>query len=289
MGRETVPPSFPMYVDDFASDGKVEAMTTEEVGAYFLLLLKAWREEPPGSIPNNDVVLARWARLTPDGWAECRSAVLAAFVLGADSRYHQKRMRLEFNIWRTNQKKRSEAARIAALSRWGPDDMPDGCEPHSNGNADASTGHVVVSETGKGKLSGKEGELASKVMQVFVYWQEVMKHSHSILTKKRKGKIRARLEEKFTVEQLKCAIDGCFATDFNMGRSDDGRVFDDIELICRDAEHVERFIATAGRINARPNSNTQPNPVTADIAQAAENYRGANVKQIGDSPSSKRV
>ena len=49
MSRHNDPPYFPFYPDDFASDGKVEAMTTEEVGAYTLLLCKAWREDPPGA------------------------------------------------------------------------------------------------------------------------------------------------------------------------------------------------------------------------------------------------
>ena len=71
MSRYDDPPYFPFYPDDFACDGKVEAMTTEEVGAYTLLLCKAWREDPPGSIPDDDRVRARWTRLTPDRWTEC--------------------------------------------------------------------------------------------------------------------------------------------------------------------------------------------------------------------------
>jgi uncharacterized protein YdaU (DUF1376 family) len=85
MSRHNDPPYFPFYPDDFACDGKVEAMTTEEIGAYTLLLCKAWCEDPPGSIPDDDRVLARWTRLAPDRWKECRTGVLAAFTLGTDS------------------------------------------------------------------------------------------------------------------------------------------------------------------------------------------------------------
>lgn len=108
------PPAFLFYPDDFSSDGKVEAMTTEEVGAYMLLLCKSWRESPPGSIPSDDVVLARWARLTADRWTVCRTAVLAAFTFGPDSRWHQKRLRREYDKLKASRKEKQRAANI----RW---------------------------------------------------------------------------------------------------------------------------------------------------------------------------
>jgi uncharacterized protein YdaU (DUF1376 family) len=134
-------PCFPFYVDDFSSDGKVEAMTTEEVGAYMLLLCKAWRERPPGSIPDDDRVLARWARLTPDRWRECRSAVLAAFIAGKDSRWHQKRMRKVYEKMRISAERRSAAGKAGAGRRWsksgGEREMPIASDCYSNANADA--------------------------------------------------------------------------------------------------------------------------------------------------------
>lgn len=111
------PPAFLFYPRDFSNDGKVEAMNTEEVGAYILLLCKSWREDPPGSIPDDDCVLARWARLTPDRWSVCRTSVLAAFTLGTDSRWHQKRLRREYE--RLMERKRENQK--AAKSRWHKD------------------------------------------------------------------------------------------------------------------------------------------------------------------------
>ena len=49
-------------------------MTIEEVGAYALLPCMAWRENPPGSIPDDGRVLARRKRLAPDRWKKFRSA-----------------------------------------------------------------------------------------------------------------------------------------------------------------------------------------------------------------------
>lgn len=112
------PPAFMFYPDDFASDGVVEAMTTEEVGAYTLILCKAWRENPPGTIPSDDRILARWARLSARKWANCKSAVLAAFKAGNDGRLHQRRMMAEFQALAEYKETRSKAGKQGAEKRW---------------------------------------------------------------------------------------------------------------------------------------------------------------------------
>lgn len=84
------PPYFPFYPKDFAADDAVELMSTKAVGAYILLLCKAWHQDPPASLPNDDRVLARWSRLEPDDWREVKPEVVAAFTVGSDGRLHQK-------------------------------------------------------------------------------------------------------------------------------------------------------------------------------------------------------
>lgn len=140
MAKEEHPPAFLLYAQDFVSDSKVEAMTTREVGAYFLLLCKAWYEKPVGTIPNNDRVLARWARLTPDEWAECRDAVLSPFRSCPDDRLLSPRLSSEYRKLQESKKKKSIVASEAAKRRW----MRTQCgrnanamQTHSEGNADA--------------------------------------------------------------------------------------------------------------------------------------------------------
>jgi uncharacterized protein YdaU (DUF1376 family) len=118
MPKDSSYPAFLFYPDDFASDGKVEMMNTEEVGAYILLICKAWREEPTGTLPNSDSILARWARLTPPRWMKCKANVLAAFYFAEDSRWHQKRLEIEFEKLQNKKQKRTNGARIAAQARW---------------------------------------------------------------------------------------------------------------------------------------------------------------------------
>jgi hypothetical protein len=58
------------------------------------------------------------------------------------------------------------------------------------------------------------------------------------LTEKRRRKIRARIREGYSVDDLKRAVDGMMTNPFNV----EGR-HTDVELACRDAEHVDRYMA----------------------------------------------
>jgi uncharacterized protein YdaU (DUF1376 family) len=118
MPKNNERPAFLLYPDDFTSDGKVEAMSTEEVGAYFLLLCKSWREKPVASIPDDDATLARWARLSVERWTECKPRVLAAFKFGKDSRWYQKRLKAEYDRLQQREKFKHERGKKAAQARW---------------------------------------------------------------------------------------------------------------------------------------------------------------------------
>ena len=84
---------------------------------------------------------------------------------------------------------------------------------------------------------------AGAVNRIFAYWQTISGHSKARLTAKRKRRITDRLREGYTEEELQAAIAGNKADAFHQGDNDRGTVFDDIELICRDGEHVEKFTA----------------------------------------------
>jgi len=61
-------------------------------------------------------------------------------------------------------------------------------------------------------------------------------------TSKEYRRIRDRLNEGYTVEQLCEAIDGCHKTPHNLGENDRGQKYLGLELIVRTASHVDRFI-----------------------------------------------
>lgn len=132
MARDEKPPAFLFYVDDFVSDGVVEAMTTEQVGAYVLLLCKAWREHPVGTIPMDDAVLSRWARLTGQQWNRLKPGVLRAFAEGSDGRWHQKRMKVEYSKWKATLAAKKRGGKKGALKRWHGTPIADPCHTHDS-------------------------------------------------------------------------------------------------------------------------------------------------------------
>jgi uncharacterized protein YdaU (DUF1376 family) len=107
---------FRFYPGDFIADPAVQAMTTEQVGAYMLLLCAAWQSDRPGVLPNLDPYLAGITRLG-DRWPEHREAVLRAFVVRGETLV-QKRMVLEAKAASEAMARARSGARAAANARW---------------------------------------------------------------------------------------------------------------------------------------------------------------------------
>lgn len=97
---------------------------------------------------------------------------------------------------------------------------------------------------------------AGGTLAVFAYWKATLGHPDAKLTPKRSRLLGERLRDGYTPEQLRRAIDGCRASEWHMGANDRGEVYDDLSLIMRDGDHVERFIALADRPHAPPGSES---------------------------------
>jgi hypothetical protein len=82
---------------------------------------------------------------------------------------------------------------------------------------------------------------SADVVLVFEHWRRVMSKPTAKLTKGRAARVRDRLREGYTVEQLQRAVDGCKASAFHQGQNDRGTTYNDLELICRSGEKVEQF------------------------------------------------
>lgn len=67
-------PWFPMYAGDFLGSSAAAIMTTEQVGAYFLLLLRCWDTEDC-SIPDDDQILASYSKMG-ERWLNGSSTVV---------------------------------------------------------------------------------------------------------------------------------------------------------------------------------------------------------------------
>ena len=85
--------------------------------------------------------------------------------------------------------------------------------------------------------------------RIFDYWRSVTGHPTAKLTPKRERKVRDRLVQGYTEADIRAAIDGCKASAFHQGNNEQGKRYDDLELICRDGEHLEQFVSNEGGTN----------------------------------------
>jgi len=93
-------PAMPFYTDAYLAD--TTHLTTEEHGAYLLLLFAAWRS-PGCSLRDDDAFLARVAKVTPDRWRKRLRPILAPF------------WRIQGGIW-TQKKQQSVREKLGAIS-----------------------------------------------------------------------------------------------------------------------------------------------------------------------------
>lgn len=125
-----------------------------------------------------------------------------------------------------------------------------------------------ISENGLTTLSATPTELAliaptpagkndTPAKRVFEHWRErTGRTSRTAFDGKRRRAVEARLADGYTPDDLCLAVDGCLVTPHNQGQNERGEKYDDLELICRDAAHVDRFIR---------NAKNPPRPSAPDV------------------------
>jgi uncharacterized protein YdaU (DUF1376 family) len=101
----------PFYVGDYLS--ATGRLTTEQHGAYLLILLDYWKNGPP---PNDDAVLAQIARLTLGAWRKAKPALIGYFEV-RDGLLIQKRVEKERERATDITEKRSRAGKASAEAR----------------------------------------------------------------------------------------------------------------------------------------------------------------------------
>lgn len=103
-------------------------------------------------------------------------------------------------------------------------------------------------EPEKRKPGGKKPRIAAspESRRVFEHWKRVMgKNGNTEFDDKRRKAVQARLDGGYSPEDLILAVDGCAVTPHNIGQNENGQRYDDLELICRNAGQVDRFMSNA--------------------------------------------
>ncbi len=105
-------PFMQLYVADYLGD--TQHLTTEQHGAYFLLLLAMWRAG--GYLPNDPGKLARIARVTPRRWPHMSADVMAFFLVEGQT-ITQKRLLSERKKVDEIGNKRAQAGRAGGKAK----------------------------------------------------------------------------------------------------------------------------------------------------------------------------
>lgn len=95
------------------------------------------------------------------------------------------------------------------------------------------------------------------ILHIYKFWRTELKLGTRQPTDERKKKIRARLENDCTIEELELAIKGCSVSAWHMGTDENSpRAYNDIaQDICRNRGTVEKFIAIYEHHQSRKDNN----------------------------------
>lgn len=217
------PAAIPLFADAYLAD--TMHLTTEEHGAYMLLLMAAWRSDDC-SLINDDRKLARITGLSTRKWNAIKDTILEFWTVEND-RIFNSRLRKE----RSYVDKKSASNRKNAEKRWKSqttENIEDGGMPsQSDGNAPPPP----PIEEPNGSPNAREPD---QTEAVFSHWKLIAVPagcpSIQKVTTKRKQACKARLRED-GLDAIKRAIDKIPGSDFLTGRRTEWRA--DIEFLLR--------------------------------------------------------
>jgi uncharacterized protein YdaU (DUF1376 family) len=102
----------PLYVADYLAD--TSRLSTEQHGAYLLLLMDYWRNGPP---PDDDSILQQITKLRPDAWGNAK-AILKQFFQVEDGVWKHSRVEKELSDAKDKKERQTARAKAGAEKRW---------------------------------------------------------------------------------------------------------------------------------------------------------------------------
>jgi uncharacterized protein YdaU (DUF1376 family) len=126
----------PVHIGDYLAD--TMHLSTEQHGAYLLLLFHLWRH---GILHDDDVVLAQITGLDPGAWSNSRAAIVEFFEI-YDGLWHHGRVEQERIRAAARQQSNSNKARLAAYRRWNKSRAVTDCSCTAPGNASGTAGNA---------------------------------------------------------------------------------------------------------------------------------------------------
>jgi uncharacterized protein YdaU (DUF1376 family) len=239
------------HIGDYAK--KAGHLSPLEHGVYNLIIDNYYDREHAPTMAE----AMRWARARSTEEKAAVEAVLSEFFTLDGERYSQNRIEEELAQYHA----KAETNRVIAVQREEQkrarrehesctDRSPEQHDSNTSGQPNhkpLTTNHKPVDKVQtNAEPDGSTPVVSIEVKAVFEYWQTARGHEKAKLDEKRKRAIKARLKDGYSAEDLCRAVDGVAKSPHHMGQNDQRTVYDDIELICRTAVNVDKFLKLAG-------------------------------------------
>jgi uncharacterized protein YdaU (DUF1376 family) len=160
-------PAMMLWTDAYMAD--TSHLTTTEHGAYLLILMAMWRAG--GNLPDDDVRLARTARLTLDKWRKIAPTIREFFTKDGDS-VSQKRLMLELKIARSKNEKLAEAGRAGGRAK--------ALKRHNTRSSDASQSPEASAERGSSNQNQNQSQIEERKNSVSLRSTELRDRANSL-------------------------------------------------------------------------------------------------------------
>jgi uncharacterized protein YdaU (DUF1376 family) len=273
----------PLYIGEYLAD--TMHLTTEQSGAYLLLIMAYWRKKGP--LPSNPAALAAICRLSSDAWSIHQAVLEEFFDTSTPGLWVHKRVEKELAEAGVKKERAEVKAKNAADARWSRENNATSI---ASRNA-PSTPQAVLEECPSPSPSPTKKPIkeplsaSADVQAVFDYWRQRMNHPKAAFDDKRKKLIKKAIELGYTTTDLFAAIDGCAKSPFHMGQNDNNTMHDDLELILRNAGKIDGFIKRNSLPTQAGSANAAHKPTLTGTAArnsaVSEAIRGLCAREAG--------
>lgn len=204
-------------------------LSTEEHGAYFLIILHYWQTKKPIQetyLPSITKLNGKWTTV---------SKKLEPFFQITNGEWKHNRIEQDLFAAKTKSAKASKAGKMSAAAK------------REKTVKDATPNQSIT------------------IRLLFKYWQDIHDHKTAKMDIKRRAAIAKRLIDGYTEQDIKDAIDGCKLSEFHQGKNDRRIKYDDIELICRNAGNIDKFIAMKKQGKVQPMGHQKANSLKKEL------------------------
>lgn len=234
---------FKFHIGDYRRE--TSHLTLVEHGVYMTLMSTYYSDEKP--LPKDERQLLRLAGARTAEEKQAVIDVVNEFFIPTETHWVHSRIDFELNEYQSKAETNRENGKKGGRPKNKPKENPDGFDSVKYKTQTES--ETKPKPNPEETLTNKPiNPLTNNIDNVFLFWKETFKKTDRTMLKGvRETKIKARLKEGYTVDEIKQAILNVSCSQHHI---DGGH--NDIELICRDQSHLDKYIAMGGekKINA---------------------------------------